>query len=131
MWRALADYAKGSANPFFVPTFRQDFPLNAVPAPGANTVTFKGSEYAEDFAEFEPFRQLAFFLEDGSVHYAAVTNCAVIGGNSTAIFAPAIPNGSLVRKVSLLLKVRIADDRIVCEHRSLETILSINLRTAD
>lgn len=131
MWRKLADYAKGSANPFYVPTFRQDFPLLAVPIAGAVQVTFKGDEYAEDFAPFEPFRQLAFFLEDGGVHYAAVSNCVLVGGNSRATFAPAIPNGAVVRKVSLLLKVRIADDRISCEHNELHTMLTINLRTAD
>jgi hypothetical protein len=128
MWRSLADYARGSANPFYVPTFREDFVRISNTAA---TVTFAGSDYAEDFAPFAPFRQFAFFLEDGGVHYAAVSNCVVVGGNSVATFAPALPNGAVVRKASMLLKVRIADDRISCEHRPLETILSINLRTAD
>lgn len=128
MWRKLADYTKGSANPFYLPTFREDFERVAL---GANAVTFEGNEYAVEYAPHSPFQQLAFFLEGGAVHFAAVTNCAIVGGNSAVQFAPALPGGAVVNKVSLLLKVRIADDRISCQHEALETTLSINLRTAD
>ena len=132
MWRAVADYAKGSANPFYLPTFRQDFEVVVMPGGNAATVVFKGTEYAQDFAPFEAFAQLAFELENGGVHYAKVSNCIVVGGNSAVTFAPAIPAGvKPATKVSMLLKVRIADDKISCEHEALHTTLTINLRTAD
>lgn len=132
MWRALGDYAKGSTNPFFVPTFRNDFEVLVMPGGNANTVIFKGVEYAEEYAPFEPYRQFAFFLEDGGVQLASLVDFAIIGGNTVAHFTPALPAGvNPAKKCSLLLKVRIADDRISCEHNALHTMLSINLRTAD
>lgn len=131
MWRAFADYARGSTNPFYLPTFRQDFPISIPPVAGGDTFSWKGVEYVEDYAPFEPFKQLAIFFEDGGVHYAAVSNSEVVGGNSVVTFEPALPVGIAVNKVSILLKVRIADDKISCEHDALQTILTINLRTAD
>ncbi len=128
MWRAFADYAKGSTNPFYIPTFRNDFETVSI---GEDAIEFKGSEYADSYASFEPFRQLAFFLEDGGLHFASVSDCAVVGGNSAVEFEPALPNDAVVTKTSLLLKVRIADGKISCQHEALETMLAINLRTAD
>lgn len=128
MWRTFANYTRGSANPFYMPTFRNDF--ERVSNTG-NTVTFKGVEFNDEYAPFEPFRQLAFFLEDGGIHYAKVSDCDVVGGNSVVAFTPALPGGAVVAKCSMLLKLRIADDKISCEHHSLHTMLSVNLRTAD
>jgi len=129
MWRAFADYAKGSANPFYLPTFRQDFAVAA--NPGNGTISFEGTEYNEAYAPFEAFRQLAFVFEDGGVQFAKVADCVAANGRSIVTFAPALPAGRPLKRVSMLLKVRIADDRISCEHSALETRLTINLRTVD
>jgi hypothetical protein len=103
-----------------------------MPGGNASQVIFKGVDYAEEYAPFEPYRQFAFFLEGGGVHYAALVNFAIVGGNTVCNFAPALPNGvAPAQKCSLLLKVRIADDRISCEHNALHTMISISLRTAD
>lgn len=132
-WNALFDYMKGSQKPVYMPTFREDFKPLVRPAGGGNSVTFEGTEYADDFFPFAPFKQFAFFAGAG-VHYAAVTACAKVGGNSVVTFAPALPAGAGWQDeqlVSLLLKVRVADDKVSCEHTSLQTRVTLNLRTVN
>lgn len=132
-WNKFADYCKGSQNPFYMPTYREDFAVVAPPQPNGNTFTLKGTEYAEEFFPNAAFKQFAFFTRAG-VHYASVTACAIEGGNTKCTFAPALPNvaGYAVDQlISLLLKLRIADDKISCEHTSLQTRLTINLRTVE
>jgi hypothetical protein len=129
----LADYCKGSQHPFYMPTFRRDFAVSGAIAPGAVTMDFEGIEYADEFYPFAAFKQFAFFTRAG-VHYAKASNCVKIGGKSRVTFAPALPVGALwgqEQQVSLLLKVRIADDKVSCEHTALQTKATLNLRTVD
>lgn len=132
-WRAFADYAKGSQNPFYLPTFRDDFGLALAPAPGGTSLHFTGTAYADTFFPMAPFKAIAIFTAAG-VHYATVSAAVSSGGNSNVTFAPALPAGAdwgTVEKVSLLLKVRIADDKISCKHENTYTDLTMSLRTVD
>ncbi len=132
-WKSFADYCKGSLNPFFIPTFRQDFPMFAAPAPNGNTMTFKGVDYADDWFPHAPFKRVAIFSALG-VHYASVTAVNKVAGNTVVTFAPALPNvagWANEQKVSLLLKARISDDKVSLKHYGLNTIVTLNLRTVD
>lgn len=132
-WNALFDYMKGSYNPVYLPTFREDFHALVRPGGGNNTVTFEGTEYADDFFPFAPFKQFAFFARAG-VHYAKAAGCAKVGGNSVVTFEPPLPAGAdwgTEQLISLLLKVRIADDKVSCEHTALQTRVTLNLRTVN
>jgi hypothetical protein len=130
-WRLFADTVKGSWKPFYMPTYRQDFTLTTAPVAGGTTLTFGGLSYLNDWFPFAPFKGVAIFYA-GGVHYATVTACANVGGNSQVTFAPALPGGAgAIAGVSLLLKLRIADDKVSCEHRGLHSRISLNLRTVD
>lgn len=133
LWRVFADTVRGSWKPFYMPTYRQDFGIVTPPAPGGATVTFLGRSYADDWFPYAPFKALAIF-SNGGVHYASVTGVAIVGGNTVATFAPALPGGAAYgvnQRVSLLQKVRIANDLIVCDHASLITKVSLTMRTVD
>lgn len=132
-WRVFADYCRGSCNPFFVPTFRQDFGIHTAPAPTGTTLSFDGESYADDFFPHKAFKQIAIYTSAG-VHYATVTAAAKVGGNTNVTFSPALPAGggwAVDQAISLLLKVRIADDKITCLHSGLHTEVGITMRTVD
>jgi hypothetical protein len=127
-WNAFADYCKGSQNPFYVPTFRPDFALSSF---DEAHVSLKGVEYAQDYYSFAPFKQFALFNAAGARHYCSATACGVVGGESLVTIAPPLPAGFVPSKVSLLLKARIADDKVSCQHSALDTMVSLNMRTVD
>ncbi len=126
-WQAFLDYAKGSANPFYMPTMRPDFAIAAI---NANNVTLRGLDYATDYYPFSAFKQLSFYSSEGR-HDVTVTNVDQVGGNSVCAFNPPLPNVAGLSAVSLLLKCRIADDRVSYKHDGIQTTLSLNMRTVD
>lgn len=132
-WRAFAEYAKGSLNPFYVPTWRNDFELIAPAMPNGSTLTFAGEEYADEWAPFAAFKGLVIRSANG-IHYAKTTGVAKVNGNTVVTFAPKLPNVAgwqIEQQVGLLLKARIADDMVSCEHHALHTLVSLNMRTVD
>jgi hypothetical protein len=132
-WRAFADAVKGSWKPFYMPTYRQDFAVVTPPAPGGNTLTFAGTFYADDWFPYAPFKALAIF-SDGGVHYTTVTAAVSDGTNTNVTLGTALPGGGAYasnQRISLLQKVRIADDLIACDHYGLFTRLTLNIRTVD
>lgn len=132
-WRVFADYAKGSLNPFYLPTYREDFGMIEKAEPSSSDVTIKGSDYGLVYYDHEPFKQIAI-ISDAGIHYASVTAVEAIGGDNKLYFDPPLPDDPAWfdnQRVSLLMKVRISDDKIVCDHYNTYTQLAINLRTVD
>ncbi len=130
-WLAFADYCKGSCNPFYMPTRRPDFEIVGTIA--GTTMTLKGLDYANDWFPFEAFKSFAIY-SSADVHYATVTAVASVGGNSVCTIDPALPGGegyAINQVASLLLKCRIADDKISLEHDAVQTKVSIAFRTVD
>lgn len=130
-FQAFADYCKGSQNPFYVPTYRPDFPVRNVAR--RDTITLTGLDYETDYFPHEAFKQLAIGSRAGW-HYATVTAVASLGGNSVCTIDPPLPDDAayaIDQVASLLLKCRISDDKISCEHDALQTNVTINMRTTD
>jgi len=132
-WRLFADYAKGSVNPFYIPTYREDFELHTAPALGGTTLKFEGLSYLNDYFPLAPYKGVAIFTDAG-VHYATVTNATNDGGNTLVTFSPALPGGAgwnSNTSVSMLIKCRIANDRVSCYHFALHSEIEVSLRTVD
>lgn len=133
-WKVFGDTIRGSLKNFLLPTYRPDLELLLPMGIAANNATFKGSAYAEFFYKAPTHRRLAITTA-GGVHYAKVTSAAkTVDGDSLVVFTPALPNDPLYTQtelVSILLAVRLEDDEFDLEHFPLETILSLNVRTAD
>lgn len=131
-WQTFADYCRGSTNPFFLPTWRDDFQVFTAVAGGGNQVTLAGTEYSEHYHPSPSFRRIVITKPDGTQHFAAVTGVALVGGNDRLTFTPAIPAGDWSgQSVSLLLKCRIADDTVSTEHGGLNSLVTLNIRTVD
>ena len=132
-WQVFADYCNGSVNPFFVPTFREDF--NILDAPQANGDSFKvaGQTYSADFFDNPAFQQI-MITSDAGAHYATITDVAPDGDDEVIVFTPALPNDiawESNQAVCLLLKAHLASDEIALEHHALHTNISIAIQTVD
>lgn len=127
-WNKFADYCKGSLNPFYLPTQRPDFELLAQ---DATHVTLQGTDYNGDFFPFAPFKQFAFYDASGALQMRSATASGIVAGNSHVTFDPALPDGFVIATVSLLLKVRIADDKVSVVHDPIQATITLNMRTVD
>lgn len=128
-WRKFLDYCKGSLNPFYLPTFREDFEIVGVAA--GDMLTLRGTDYATEFYPNPAFKQFAIFTGAGR-HYTAVTAVASVGGNTLCTIDPPLPAGAgyaTKQGASLLMKTRIDDDKATCLHDPLQTIITLNMRT--
>lgn len=132
-WRSFADYTRGSLNPFWLPSFREDFDIAVAPTPGGTTLRFDGRDYYDDYFALAPFKAVCIRTAAG-IHYATVTAAAIVSGDTQITFSPALPSGSGwgdEQRVELMSKVRISDDKFVLRHTSLDTTITLTLRTVD
>lgn len=130
-WEVFADEIQGSYKPFLFPTNRQDLTVVTPSIPLGSNITVLGTGYSQHYFAHEAFKRIAISTAAG-VHYAKVSGVTVIGGNDRLTFAPQLPNGAQWgqdQKVSFLLKVRMADDRLTFTHHGLHTEVSLPMRT--
>lgn len=135
-WYKFADHVQGSSIPFLLPTFREDmefmppgsFPgLEDVP----DTIIVKGTEYSDHYWPLDTFKRIVLDSAGGR-HYAIVTAVDQVDGNDRLTISPPHPSGAPwfdIHRVGFLLKVRIADDKITCDHYGLHTDVSMALQT--
>ncbi len=132
LWRVFLDTVKGRWKSFYFPTFRKDFDINVLPVAGGTTLRFTGTDYLVDWYPNGAFKGVALFNEAGLAHYARVTNCTNVGGNSNVTFTPAVPGDfGVVDRVSLLLRVRLASDTVTVQHYGRHSMIDLSLRTVD
>lgn len=130
-WEAFADEIQGSCNPFLLSTNREDLRIVNGASPSGSTITISGTEYSLHYFAHDAFKRIAISTA-GGVHYAKVTGITVIGGNDRLTFAPALPSGAewgQDQRVSFLLKVRMADDKLTLTHYGLRTEVTLPVRT--
>lgn len=131
-WLSFADYCKGSQNPFYVPTWREDGEVHTPAAALGNQIHLTGHEYVDHYYPTLTYRNIVIWNEDGQQHFATVTSVASISGNDRLTFTPALPSGDWSnQKFSFLMKCRIADDIVSIEHSGLQSFVKLNLRTID
>lgn len=132
-WQAFADHVQGSSVPFLLPSHRHDLEI-VTPANGSgNTVVVKGHEYSENFFPLDTYKRIMIDTAAG-IRYRNVTAVADVGGNDQLTFSPSLPSGSswaVDQRIGFLQRVRIADDKITCDHYGMHTEVSLALRTVE
>ena len=130
-WMAFADQVQGSFKPFLLPTQRSDLEV-VDPAVGAgNAVTVEGSEYSQHYFSLDTFKRIVIDSDAGR-HYALVTGISSVSGNDRLTFSPALPNTigwTVNQRVEFMLKVHIADDKILIDHYDLYSDIAMSVRT--
>lgn len=131
-WQSFAEYCKGSQNPFFVPTWREDCEIFTPAAALGNQIHLVGHEYFDHYYPTLTYRNIVIWNDAGQQHFATVTIVASISGNDRLTFTPALPAGDWSnQKFSFLLKCRISDDTVSIEHDAMQSFVTLNLRTVD
>lgn len=131
-WIKFLDYCKGAVNPFLLPTFRSDFAIDGFAGGGATTISLKGNVYSDNYFMFDTYKRIAI-TTDAGVHYAKVSASVKGVGFEVLTFSPAVPAGvnwSIKPRISLLLKMRMGDGMVTCEHSGFSSNIAINMRTA-
>lgn len=132
-WRAFFDYCKGSVNPFYVPTYRDDFEILDPPDYLVDTFTVAGHTYTDAYFDDPTYKQVAIFSEGGAVHYATIATAVQVGDDDELTLSPGLPDGEDWEDatISLLLLCRLGTDEVNLMHQGLETKFSTSIRTVD
>ena len=121
-WRSFLHWVRGSWGSFYLPTFRNDVPLDVAFALDASTFTAKNTGYLKFFGLQQPRKSLMLELTDGRQFFAEIQSVIESGGQE--IFTLINPFGgtsesitpSLVSKISFLEHVRIDGDVVRFTH---------------
>jgi hypothetical protein len=132
-WMVFVDYLQGSSETFLLPTFRSDM-TNIMPVgtDNNNQILVAGTEYFDHYYPYDTFKRIVID-SNGGRHYAKVTLAEVLENGTTRLtFTPPHPDSSpwyQINEVGMLMKVRIADDKVTCDHYGLHTDITISVRT--
>lgn len=134
LWRKFGDTIRGSQGVFLVPSFDEDIRLNAVPALSATTLT-TADPYAEALLRPKGNRYLRMETANGVI-YRKVTDVTLNMDRTVKIRLATALGGSTgdntITKVSLMHKVRLADDQIQFTHLQYDYIVAaLNLVTVE
>lgn len=134
-WRAVASYMKGRQNPFLLPTFHNDLPLNSVPALSATQFETTNVQFF-DFWRSKAWRYVRIKSDAGVIyrkinevvdHYDVDGNpiymTVKISGN---IGAAAGSNSNMV--ISFANTCRLNSDQIQIEHGPVDSVISLKVR---
>ena len=130
-WIKFAEYCQGSMNSFLMSTQREDFGVVTAVSGGGNQVVVESDVYSGNYWSSQAFKRISIQADAGT-HYARVTGISTVGVNDKLTFTPALPAGAgwdINQKISFLLEVRNATDKIVCTHAGLSTDISFSIRT--
>ena len=133
-WKAILSYARGQARKFWMPTYRTDLKVIVAPSDAATNYTVEGTQYGEKIWPIVTHRYIEIETT-GGIHRTTIIGASVNeDGNSVILFDPAVPTGPEwmeVKRISYLLPVRLADDKVEWKHYGLESILNLSIRTAE
>lgn len=133
-WKAILSYARGQARKFWMPTYRTDLKVIVTPADAATNYTVEGTQYGEKIWPIVTHRYIEIETT-GGIHRTTIIGASTDeDGNSIILFDPAVPTGPEwmeVKRISYLLPVRLADDKVEWKHYGLESILNLSIRTAE
>lgn len=125
-WRQLASAIRGSLKPFFLPTFREDISLSAVPSLGGDTLitTQKG---LIGILAYATNRRVLITTANGSSYNQIIDvreqeDRTIELQLATALGSNAGDN--VIERISFVQKVRIADDKMVITHTRTNTTIS-------
>lgn len=133
-WRKFADTIKGSRGVFLAPSHREDFHLSTSPALGATTL-FTADTRVADFMYGAGNKFLRIQRADGSVIYRAVSDAILLMDRTVRIVLTqsigSAPGNNQIERLSIMSKVRLADDTIELSHMPNHVVVSMTVATVD
>lgn len=130
-WQKFCSEIQGSQETFLIPSNRADVTIFTPASGGTNAVTLLGHDFRDHYYGLDTFSRLVVESAAGR-QFVKVTGISNVSGNDRITFTPALPAGAgwtTDQKISFLLKVRNADDKVTCDHYGLHTDVSMSVRT--
>jgi hypothetical protein len=133
-FRLFLETMRGKQKSFYIPSYRQDLSLNSVPADSAGILDIKGLRYSGFYFDNPAFKQLAIFTASG-VHYTVVSSVTPdVNLNDQVQLATPLPTGAgwtQISAISFLMLSRLASDEIALTHQSLDTFITLPIKSVD
>lgn len=132
-WRQFADLVKGSRGTFLAPTYREAFTLSSVPALNA-TILYTQDVYIAELMESLSNRYLRIERANGVIYRRVVDAILLLDGRVRVTLAQSIGNttgSNVISSISIVQKVRLADDMIEIEHNPNHLVVSFNIATVE
>jgi hypothetical protein len=132
-WRDFLFRARGQQNPFLLSTFLKDLPLVQNPDLDASTIIVSGTEYGGLYFVSDTYKRFRIELTSGAVIYRkaqSVVNDPL--GQVVSFTEPfATIEETQIRKISFLLLVRLAEDRVTLTHQHTYSEIELSVRTIE
>lgn len=128
-WRLFLDTVKGRWKAFLMSTQLEDMTLATPLVAGASTMSINETDIDTLFHAFASFQNFEILYSDDSSSQHTIT----FSGAGTVNFTPALPNDpkvANVKRISYLLKVRMAD-RQQWTHGPVRSVLAFDVFTTD
>jgi hypothetical protein len=132
-WREFGDTIKGSRGAFLIPSYRNDFTLNAVPALNQTLLTTDDT-YVADYFRSASNRYLRLETANGVVFRKVIDVILNMDRTATIVLGTALGNvagDNVISKISIIYKVRLTDDRITLRHMPNYVELQMNVSTVE
>ncbi len=132
-WREFGDTIKGSRGTFLVPTFRDDFSLSSTPALGASVLQ-TDDEYVSDYMKSRSMKYLRIETQNGVIYRKVADVRLNMDRTATITLANALGGSAgdnVIRKLSIVYKVRLSDDRIILNHMPNHVEVMLNVSTVE
>lgn len=116
-WKLFLAALRGRWKPFLSPTWRPDLTLQAQPAGGATAI--RVDQALADLGPLTRAGRIQIEYADGTVSYRAIGTPSDAGGYRSIPLGTALPGsipGGSIRCVSLLERVRLADDEVTVDY---------------
>ncbi len=131
LWRNLLDHCRGKQKPFYLPTYREDLVYMEGTDFLISKLTVEGSEYASQWFDGEPYRQIQIETDVGTFE-VKISNVENNGTSSTLNFAEPIDadlTDVTIYRISFLLLVRLGSDTVTLTHYPTHSVIDLDIRT--
>jgi hypothetical protein len=131
-WRTFLNTLNGQQKTFYTPTYRSDLVYFEGTDFLQGEITVHGTEYASQYFEHEPFKQLQLDTDKG-VFEVAVSTVENLGDRTRITFADPIAvsvTDAVVNRISFLMLVRLGSDKVSLTHYSQHSIVDLSLSMA-
>lgn len=118
--RALFYHLRGKWKSVWLPTWRQDFAVNANIGSGATQIDVENEGFFKYVGGNNAWAGLRLLQTDGTISYHRITGTAEVDDITERLtIAPGAPNAitvAEVERVDLMMQVRLTDDKVVIMH---------------
>ena len=135
-WRDFGAYCSGQQSAFLMPTFRPDLTLGPVPPLGGTQIVLGDTDYSRVFFSSSTIFGYIGIQTANGWFYTRVLGASIdaVTGNDALSISPGLPfapGSNIFIKICLVIRCRLATDKITLTHNHLSTVVDIMVRSTE